>query len=78
MAKSFEFTMIRVWVKVFDVQNEIEVSHAATALTWVTGEKAAVVTSIGPGAMHALAASLVSATDGVGVWYLFGDETTRG
>ena len=59
------------------VRSEIEASHAATALRWVTGEKAAVVTSIGPGALHALAASLAPASDGIGVWYLFGDETTE-
>ncbi|MFK5922492.1 MAG: thiamine pyrophosphate-dependent enzyme [Verrucomicrobiota bacterium] len=59
------------------VRNEIEASHAAMALRWVTGEKAAVVTSIGPGALQALAASLAPACDGVGVWYLFGDETTQ-
>jgi 3D-(3,5/4)-trihydroxycyclohexane-1,2-dione acylhydrolase (decyclizing) len=41
----------------------------------VYGEKAAVVTSIGPGALQALAASLVPAYNGIGVWYLFGDET---
>ena len=64
-------------VKVLGVRNEIEASHAATALRWVTGEKAAVVTSIGPGALQAMAASLVPASDGIGVWYLFGDETTE-
>ncbi|MEW5872758.1 MAG: thiamine pyrophosphate-dependent enzyme [Chloroflexota bacterium] len=64
-------------VKVFGVRSEIEASHAASALRWVTGEKAAVVTSIGPGALQALAASLVPASDGIGVWYLFGDETTE-
>lgn len=64
-------------VKVFGVRSEIEASHAAAALHWVTGEKAAVVTSIGPGALQALAASLVPASDGIGVWYLFGDETTE-
>src|SRR5665648_1705 len=64
-------------VKVCGVRSEIEASHAATALRWVTGEKAAVVTSIGPGALQALAASLVPASDGIGVWYLFGDETTE-
>lgn len=64
-------------VKVFGLRNEIEASHAATALRWVTGEKAAVVTSIGPGALQALAASIVPASDGIGVWYLFGDETTQ-
>ncbi len=64
-------------VKVYGVRSEIEASHAASALRWVTGEKAAVVTSIGPGALQALAASLAPASDGIGVWYLFGDETTE-
>jgi 3D-(3,5/4)-trihydroxycyclohexane-1,2-dione acylhydrolase (decyclizing) len=64
-------------VRVYGVRSEIEASHAAAALRWVTGEKAAVVTSIGPGALQALAASLVPASDGIGVWYLFGDETTQ-
>lgn len=64
-------------VKVFGVRSEIEASHAATALRWVTGEKAAVLTSIGPGALQALAASIAPASDGIGVWYLFGDETTE-
>ena len=31
------------------VRHEVEAVHAATALRWVTGEKAAIVTSIGPG-----------------------------
>ena len=35
------------------------------------------ITSIGPGALQALAASLVAAADGLGVWYLLGDETTE-
>lgn len=64
-------------VSVYGVRSEIEASHAATALRWVTGEKAAVVTSIGPGALQALAASIAPASDGIGVWYLFGDETTE-
>jgi 3D-(3,5/4)-trihydroxycyclohexane-1,2-dione acylhydrolase (decyclizing) len=64
-------------VKVYGLRSEIEASHAAAALRWVTGEKAAVVTSIGPGALQALAASLAPASDGIGVWYLFGDETTE-
>jgi len=59
------------------VRHETAASHAAAALRWVAGEKAAVVTSIGPGALHALAGSLVPASDGLGVWYLFGDETTE-
>jgi len=64
-------------VRMCGVRSEIEASHAATALRWVTGEKAAVVTSIGPGALQALAASIVPASDGIGVWYLCGDETTE-
>ena len=64
-------------LKVYGLRSEIEASHAAAALRWVYGEKAAVVTSIGPGALQALAASLVPASNGIGVWYLFGDETTE-
>ena len=64
-------------LRVCGLRSEIEASHAAAALRWVTGEKAAVVTSIGPGALQALAASIVPASDGIGVWYLFGDETTE-
>jgi len=64
-------------VRVYGLRSEIEASHAAAALRWVTNEKAAVVTSIGPGALQALAASLVPASDGLGVWYLCGDETTE-
>ncbi|MBN1689566.1 MAG: thiamine pyrophosphate-binding protein [Dehalococcoidia bacterium] len=64
-------------VRVLNVRSEIEASHAAAALRWATGKKSAVITSIGPGALHAMAASLVPASDGLGVWYLFGDETTE-
>jgi 3D-(3,5/4)-trihydroxycyclohexane-1,2-dione acylhydrolase (decyclizing) len=64
-------------VKVFNTRSEIEASHAATALRWVTRQKSAVITSIGPGALQALAASLVPASDGMGVWYILGDETTE-
>ena len=64
-------------VRVCGLRSEIEASHAAMALRWVTGQKAAVVTSIGPGALQALAASIAPASDGVGVWYLFGDETSE-
>ena len=63
--------------RVYGVRSEVEASHAAAALNWIRGEKAAVVTSIGPGSLHALAASLVPASDGLGVWYLLGDETTE-
>jgi len=64
-------------VRCCGVRSEIEAAHAAMALRWVTGEKAAVVTSIGPGALQALAGSLAAASDGVGVWHLYGDETTQ-
>ena len=64
-------------VKTYPVRHETAASHAAAALRWVTGEKVAVVTSIGPGAMHALAGSLAPASDNLGVYYLFGDETTE-
>ncbi len=64
-------------VQVFNVRSEIEASHAATALRWITGEKAAVIASIGPGPLQALAASLVPLANGIGVWYLVGDETTE-
>lgn len=64
-------------VKTYPVRHETEAVHAATALRWVTGEKAAVFTSIGPGALHALAGSLAPLSDGLGVWFLLGDETTE-
>ncbi len=64
-------------VRVYGLRSEIEASHAAAALRWVTGEKAAVVTSIGPGALQAMAAALVPASDGIGTWYLLGDETSE-
>jgi 3D-(3,5/4)-trihydroxycyclohexane-1,2-dione acylhydrolase (decyclizing) len=64
-------------VTTYPVRNEVEAAHAAMALRWVTGEKAAVFTSIGPGAMQALAGSLAAASDGVGVWHIYADETTE-
>jgi 3D-(3,5/4)-trihydroxycyclohexane-1,2-dione acylhydrolase (decyclizing) len=63
--------------RVYGMRSEIEASHAAAALRWITGEKASVVTSIGPGALQALAASLMPASNSIGVYYLFGDETTE-
>ena len=64
-------------VKMFNVRHETEAVHAATALAWVKKEKAAVVTSIGPGALQALAGSLAPLSDGLGIWFLLGDETTE-
>ncbi len=59
-------------------RNEVEMAHAATCLAWQYGETPAVVTSIGPGALQALAGSLAAASNGVGVYHIYGDETTRG
>ncbi len=59
------------------VRHETEAAHAASALRIVTGERAAVVTSIGPGSLHAFAGSLTSALNGVGVWHIYGDATTE-
>ncbi len=64
-------------VQAYGVRSELEATHAATALRWATGEKAAVVASIGPGPLQALAASIAPASGGIGVWFLFGDETTQ-
>jgi 3D-(3,5/4)-trihydroxycyclohexane-1,2-dione acylhydrolase (decyclizing) len=65
-------------VRVLQCRNEVAMAHAATALRWHYGETPAVITSIGPGALQALAGSLVSASNGVGVWHIYGDETTHG
>ncbi len=59
-------------------RNEIAMAHAATALRWQYGEVPAVVTSIGPGAMQAYAGALASASNGVGLYHIYGDETTYG
>ena len=59
-------------------RNEVEMAHAATALRWQYGELSAVITSIGPGAMQAFAGSLAAASNGVGVYHIYGDETTFG
>jgi 3D-(3,5/4)-trihydroxycyclohexane-1,2-dione acylhydrolase (decyclizing) len=62
----------------FPCRNEVAMAHAATALAWVFGETPAVVTSIGPGALQAFAGSLATASNGVGVYHIYGDETTHG
>ncbi len=64
--------------QVFNFRNEVEMAHAGTALAWVHGETCAVVTSIGPGALQAMAGSLAAASNGVGVYHIYGDETTHG
>jgi 3D-(3,5/4)-trihydroxycyclohexane-1,2-dione acylhydrolase (decyclizing) len=64
--------------RTFNCRNEVAMAHAATALRWQYGETSAVVTSIGPGALQAFAGSLASASNGVGVYHIYGDETTYG
>ncbi len=64
--------------RTFNCRNEVEMAHAATCLSWQYGEIPAVVTSIGPGALQAMAGSLAAASNGVGVYHIYGDETTRG
>lgn len=64
--------------RTINCRNEVEMAHAATALSWTYGETPAVITSIGPGALQALAGSLAAASNGVGVYHIYGDETTYG
>lgn len=64
--------------RVFNFRNEVEMAHAGTALAWIHGETCAVVTSIGPGALQAMAGSLAAASNGVGLYHVYGDETTHG
>jgi 3D-(3,5/4)-trihydroxycyclohexane-1,2-dione acylhydrolase (decyclizing) len=64
--------------RTLNCRNEVEMAHAATALRWQYGELSAVITSIGPGAMQAFAGSLAAASNGVGVYHIYGDETTFG
>ncbi len=64
-------------VQFFNVRHATEAAHCVTMLKWRYGETAAVLTSIGPGALHAFAGSLVSASNGIGVYHIYGDETTQ-
>ncbi|WP_052465741.1 thiamine pyrophosphate-binding protein [Phaeobacter sp. S60] len=65
-------------IEVINCRNEVEMAHAATAYAWVYGKTPAVVTSIGPGGLQAMAGSLAAASNGVGVYHIYGDETTQG
>ncbi len=65
-------------VSVVNCRNEVEMAHAATAHAWQYGRTPAVVTSIGPGGLQAMAGSLAAASNGIGVYHIYGDETTRG
>jgi 3D-(3,5/4)-trihydroxycyclohexane-1,2-dione acylhydrolase (decyclizing) len=64
--------------RTFNCRNEVAMAHAATALKWQYGETCAVITSIGPGALQAMAGSLAAASNGIGVYHIYGDETTFG
>lgn len=69
-----QFGLVRTW----QFRNEVEMAHAGTALRWVYDEPCAVVTSIGPGALQAMAGSLAATSNGVGLYHIYGDETTHG
>lgn len=60
-----------------NVRNEVEASHVASMLRWKYDEVPAVFTSIGPGALQAAAGSLVGLANGLGIYYLMGDETSH-
>ena len=64
-------------VKTVNVRNEVEASHVAAMLRCKYNEVPAVFTSIGPGALQAAAGSLVPLANGLGVYYLMGDETSH-
>jgi 3D-(3,5/4)-trihydroxycyclohexane-1,2-dione acylhydrolase (decyclizing) len=64
--------------RTLNCRNEVEMAHAATSLRWTYGVPSAVITSIGPGALQAMAGSLAAASNGVGVYHIYGDETTWG
>ena len=63
--------------KTFNFRNEIVMAHAATSLSWAY-QTPAVVTSMGPGGLQAMAGSLAASSNGVGVYHIYGDETTHG
>ena len=64
-------------LKMYNVRHEVEAAHCASMLRWHYGETAAVITSIGPGALHAFAGSLASVSNGIGVYHIYGDGTTH-
>ncbi len=64
--------------RTFNFRHETAMAHAATTLKWQYGETPAVVTSIGPGALQAFAGSLAAVSNGIGLYHIYGDETTHG
>ena len=59
LAETLRVYEIHGLVSVWQCRNEVEMAHAATVLRWAYGEPSAVGTSIGPGALQAMAGSLV-------------------
>jgi 3D-(3,5/4)-trihydroxycyclohexane-1,2-dione acylhydrolase (decyclizing) len=75
--------MLRIYeaaglVRTFAFHNEVSMAHAATTLRWLYDEPVALVASIGPGPLQAMAGALTSITNGVGLYHIYGDETTHG
>jgi 3D-(3,5/4)-trihydroxycyclohexane-1,2-dione acylhydrolase (decyclizing) len=64
--------------RTWNFRNEVAMAHVATVLAWQYRETVAVLTSIGPGALQAMAGSLAAASNGVGVYHVYGDETSWG
>ena len=64
-------------VRFWPVRHETEAAHCVSMLRWRYGETGAVVTSIGPGALNAFAGSIASASNGLGVYHIYGDETSH-
>lgn len=64
-------------IKTYNVRNEVEASHIASMLRWKYNQVSVVFTSIGPGGMQATAGSLVPLANGLGIYYLMGDETSQ-
>ena len=48
--------------RTWNFRNEVVMAHTATALAWQYGEFSAVITSIGPGGLQAMAGSLAAAS----------------
>lgn len=65
-------------VQVIHCRNEVAMAHAATSYAMLSRRTPAVLTSIGPGALQAYAGSLAAALNNVGVYHVYGDETTHG
>jgi len=75
--------MLRIYeeaglVKTYAFHNEVSMAHAATTMRWLYDEPVALVASIGPGPLQAMAGALTSITNGVGLYHIYGDETTHG